>query len=92
MAWRVAMTAVAIVAFFVAVSLVTALSRRVGDWVKARMQRLLGDWFEYASIFSLLALTVLAVMAFSFFLVPFAFWLAGVLLVIGFTVLLVLAD
>lgn len=66
--------------------------RRVSEWIKVRAEHLLGDYFEYASIFSVLTLAVVALAAVTYFFVPLEIWLAGVTAVVGLTTLLVVTS
>ena len=86
MAWQVAIAAV--VALTVVVVVVGTV-RAVSGWLGRRMQRWLGRYFEYASIFWVTLSVMLALLVFLYFLVPLAVWVGLLLLVVSLTALLV---
>jgi hypothetical protein len=54
----------------------------IGRRVSQVMERWLGDWYDYAAIFYVLILCVLAALAVLYFVVPLWIWLGLVLLVL----------
>lgn len=71
-----------------AVVLLNMLGRRLSGL----LQRRLGDYYEYAAIFYVVVLCVLALLGFLYFVVPLTVWLASVAAVIGIIVLIILFD
>lgn len=70
----------------------TLVLRTVNNAVRSFMQQLLGDYFAYASMFYVLALTVVALLVFMYFVVPLVIWLLMVFGVVAAIVALMELD
>jgi hypothetical protein len=75
--WLAILGTTAAVSVLVAVVVVL---RKVNDTVRSLMQRVLGDYFDYAAMFYVFALTILGLLGLMYFVVALWVW---ILLVLG---------
>lgn len=73
----------AVAAVIVGTVAAVVLLRAFNNAVRSLMQRVLGDYFDYAALFYVIVLTVVALLVFMYFVVPLWVW---ALLVIGIIV------